>query len=654
MSKRDSRPDATGAAPSRATATGREAATPTPIDGGAGSTRLDVLREAGLLDPTPDASFDRLTRVAARMNAAPIAFINFIDDHRQFIKSAFGMDGGLPDSRELPLVGGFCERVVATGAPLLLTDARLDPHFAGSLPVRALGLVSYCGVPLRLSEDGPVLGALSVCDRVPRDWSADQLGNLLDLAGAVATEVMLRRQVELQRRTKLALRRSQHQLEHATVAGSVGLWYWDLTSEVIDWTVLCKRIFGFADDQSVTYARFLGVIHPQDRDNVDEGVQAALRGEAPYHETFRVIWPDGSIRWINSRGAPVRNEDGVAVAMSGAAFDVTLNKHTELKLRASEHGLRARNDNLQTQVEARTAELQNLSRHLLHVSENEKSRLASELHDELGAYLTVLRMDLAAIQRGLRETAPALLPRLDRALATLAETTDIKRRIVEGLRPSLIDTFGLEKALQMHVEQFAGTSGLQWRLDVEPELPVLDEHRAIALYRIVQEALNNSAKYARATQVSVNLHEVAGGVRLTVADDGTGLPPGWRGRPGSHGIAGMRQRVEFFGGRFEIGPGPGGRGTQVSATVPRAEVAAHAPSANQLDAIDPNATLDLNLLAGRNVGLINLAAGLDGHASPPGEPDAPADAADPCAAPSELIPPLDLPRRTDGTDPADA
>ncbi|WP_085314371.1 PAS domain-containing protein [Derxia lacustris] len=537
----------------------------------ADAARLDALREADLLNAAPEASFDRLARLAARLLAAPVALINFVDVDRQLLKSAIGMEGCLPASRELPLVAGFCERVVETGRPLVLDDARLDPQLAQSLPVCQLGLIAYCGVPLALA-DGRVLGAFGVADRVPRRWTPEQLADLADLAGAALTEIELRRQLGAQRRTKQALRRSQDQLEHATLAANVGLWFWDLATDRLDWTPQCKRLFGLDDAAEIDYPGFLAALHPQDRNEVDGAVHAALASGQPYQATFRSVWPDGSVHWLNSRGTALPGDNGQPIAMTGAVFDVTAGKHAELKLRASEHGLRAINDSLQNQVEARTAELQNLSRHLLHVIENEKSRLASELHDELGAYLTVLRMDLAAIQRGLRSDAPALLPRLDRALATLAETTDIKRRIVEGLRPSLIDTLGLEKALQMLVEQFAAGSGLSWQLDVEPELPLLDEHRAIALYRIVQEALNNSAKYARARRVGVDLREVAGGLRLTVTDDGCGLPEDWRGRPGSHGIAGMRQRVEFFGGRFEIGPGPKGVGTQIVASVPRGDL----------------------------------------------------------------------------------
>jgi len=535
----------------------------------AATARSDALRDADLLDAAPEPSFDRLTRLAARLLAAPVAMINFLDRDRQLVKSAVGLDALLPPVRELPLMRGFCEYMAATGAPLVVDDARLNAQFADTPAVRDWGLLAYCGVPLAL-DDGQVLGAIAVFDFAPRRWTPEQVADLADLAGAALTEIRLRSQLSAQRRIKDALRRADQQLNHATLAANIGLWFWDLTTDRLDWTAQCKQLFGLAPDAPIDHRGFLAALHPQDRIPTDEAVQRSLATREPYQVTFRSVWPDGSVHWLNARGAGIYHDrNGTAHAMSGVVIDVTAVKQTEMKLRASEEGLRVMNENLQIQVEERTAELQDLSRHLLRVIEYEKARLASELHDELGAYLTVLRMDLAAIQRGLRSDAPGLIPRLDRALATLGETTDIKRRIVEGLRPSLIDTLGLEKALEMLTDQFARTSGLKWRLTVDPTLPLLDEHRSIALYRIVQEALNNIAKYARAGNVSIDLQQVAGGVRLEVADDGIGLPGDWRGRPGSHGIAGMRQRVEYFGGRFEIGAGPDGVGTCIVATVPR-------------------------------------------------------------------------------------
>jgi signal transduction histidine kinase len=220
---------------------------------------------------------------------------------------------------------------------------------------------------------------------------------------------------------------------------------------------------------------------------------------------------------------------------------------------------------LEQEVTARTEELSELSTYLQAVREEEKSRLARDIHDELGGILVGAKMDVAwAVQRA-KTALPEVAEKLDRALAILDEGVEMKRRIIEELRPTLLDNLGISAAIDWQVRQACERAGLHCELNLaDIELP---PEVAIALYRIVQEALTNIVKYASARNVDVDLIGDEDGVSLVVHDDGAGLPAGVESSRLSHGIAGMRQRVRALNGSFRIGSKPGS-GTTIEVFIP--------------------------------------------------------------------------------------
>lgn len=230
---------------------------------------------------------------------------------------------------------------------------------------------------------------------------------------------------------------------------------------------------------------------------------------------------------------------------------------------AEQRALRERQAELASLVRDRTVELETLASHLQSVSENEKSRLARELHDELGAILTASRMDISWVKQRLGAENPTLVQKLERALTHIDQGIHAKRRIIEGLRPTTLTTLGFVTAAHDLVRETAAQAG--WRLDLD--LPETDPHfpddLAIALFRILQEALTNAAKYARATEVRISLECEEGMVRLEIQDNGAGFEPG-ETQLKTHGLLGMRQRVTGQGGRLEVSSRPGG-GTLIRA-----------------------------------------------------------------------------------------
>jgi len=253
-----------------------------------------------------------------------------------------------------------------------------------------------------------------------------------------------------------------------------------------------------------------------------------------------------------------------------AAVLIGLNKllarYSAARARADSALLQA-NQQLNDLVEQRTAELTELSQHLIRVSEEEKAKLARELHDTLGSNLTAINMDLNWILRRLPEGGREVRERLQRALQMLTDTVELKHQVIEGLRPSQLDNLGLSYAMRSHCSEFTSRTGLPCEVDVVEDFDDLDPTWSIAFYRIAQEALTNIAKHAQATRVRISLQRESGGIRLCVVDDGVGIAEDSQAKAKSHGVIGMRERMRQIGGRLVVRHGSG-KGTVVDAFIP--------------------------------------------------------------------------------------
>jgi signal transduction histidine kinase len=233
-------------------------------------------------------------------------------------------------------------------------------------------------------------------------------------------------------------------------------------------------------------------------------------------------------------------------------------------------GLRAASEryakDLESLIEARTRELSALSTHLQEVSEKEKSQLARNLHDELGGLLTAAKIDLSWLQS--RVPDPALQERLAQLGGVLDEAMDLKRRVVEDLRPSLLDHFGLPTALRAYVDSTCAKAGLRADLELPEDGAPMPKETAIALFRIVQEGITNIIRHAGARSVTLRFNVERAACRFTLSDDGQGFDAADPKFRWSHGLMGMRQRVRALGGQFELESAPGS-GTTLRVSIPR-------------------------------------------------------------------------------------
>ena len=262
---------------------------------------------------------------------------------------------------------------------------------------------------------------------------------------------------------------------------------------------------------------------------------------------------------------------GIAIMALGGllAFYMYL-KQTQSLLASGERekdSLQRERDQLDLQVKERTANLAELATHLQNVREDERGHLARELHDELGALLTAAKLDVARLKSRLPPNLPEVLERLAHLTNTLNSGIALKRRIVEDLRPSSLTHLGLVASLEILAREFEERSGLSITTDLEHV--ELDGAAQLTVYRLVQESLTNISKYADATQIIVNLQNMDSYISIEVHDNGNGFDVG-KAVPSSHGLSGMRHRVEAGGGRLTV-TSEKGSGTRIYAVLPKSD-----------------------------------------------------------------------------------
>jgi signal transduction histidine kinase len=244
-------------------------------------------------------------------------------------------------------------------------------------------------------------------------------------------------------------------------------------------------------------------------------------------------------------------------------------KRREVERRLGE--LARQQDELVQRLEAGQRYFQQLARSVWRVQEDERRRLARELHDGIGQNLTALLHLLRRARDALDGDREVVRNVLDRGHGLAASTLEDTRALSRLLRPQILDDLGLEPALRWLVRTFAETHGIDVRLDLEQPLPPLDADRSTLVFRAVQESLTNVARHADAHRVDVSLRRQDDRVRLRIEDDGRGCESSGAASAGADGrgsgIGGMRDRVRLFSGRFSIDSAPG-RGFSVMIDFP--------------------------------------------------------------------------------------
>jgi signal transduction histidine kinase len=233
--------------------------------------------------------------------------------------------------------------------------------------------------------------------------------------------------------------------------------------------------------------------------------------------------------------------------------------------------LRDQKQELERLVEDRTRDLAALSTHLQGVSEQEKSALSRELHDELGGLLVAARMDLSWLQQRLPTGDPGIEQRFRRIHESLSAGVDLKRRVVEELRPTLLDNMGLFAALRWQFKETCRRTGLRCSETIPDKELRFNPDASIGVFRIAQEALTNILKHAEAKTAELTVEVDADTFILRISDDGKGIPANRLQTITSHGLASMRHRIAALGGSWDV-RSPATGGTVVTAMIPLAKM----------------------------------------------------------------------------------
>jgi signal transduction histidine kinase len=306
--------------------------------------------------------------------------------------------------------------------------------------------------------------------------------------------------------------------------------------------------------------------------------------ECPIFRAFRqgdsaridcdVLWrADGSSFHAEYSSYPIV-EDGQITGAVVTFTDISERKRAEELLRRAHEDLERRVAERTAELHSTNERLRQLSAHAENVREAERTRIAREIHDELGSVLVALKMDAGWLARKL-DGEPALQAKAA-SMARLIDNAVVDvGRIITDLRPSILDHQGLWAALEWYSQEFSEVTGLRvrWGANVSDSAPEPGDALATATYRMFQEILNNAARHANATAVEVRLTAVRTALTLEVRDNGRGITMEQLWRPNAHGVLGMKERARHFSGTFEIGPADGG-GTLVRIQLPFSESAA--------------------------------------------------------------------------------
>jgi PAS domain S-box-containing protein len=376
----------------------------------------------------------------------------------------------------------------------------------------------------------------------------DQSGQVYRIAG-IATDITERKLAEE------ALRESEERFRQLTENINEVFWLRspDL-KQLLYISPMFEKVCGHTRESLYAGGPEL-LVHPEDRPGVMETLKNLAGRE--FEIEYRIVTKAGEVRWLRDRGFPIRNASGQLYRFGGVAEDITDRRESEDRLKASSERLRA------------------LSASLQSAREQEATRIAHQIHDDMGGILTGLRWELEAFEKMIHQPAHAgQLRAMQEKLATMMGLTDttinVVRRIASELRPSILDDLGLLEAIEWQTQQFQARTGIQCCCDCSLQSIPLGDAQSTSVFRIVQEALTNILRHAQATEVGVAMKQEDDFFTLTVADNGRGITADEKSSRNSLGLLGIEERVHLIGGCLDIVGRPG-QGTTLHVRVPLAK-----------------------------------------------------------------------------------
>ena len=392
-------------------------------------------------------------------------------------------------------------------------------------------------------DDGSVVWWSSRCGPVYHD-------------GDIESVIIVTRDISERYRIELALRNSERLNRSVVEVLAEGIVVHDRDGTIIASNKAAHEILGRTAEN--TYGRSShdpewDVIHEDGGPfpGKDHPAMVALStGQSQRDVVMGVMRPDGERAWISVNAEPIWDDGHQDILSAVASFsDITEQRASERALRESRERLRA------------------LTTHLQEVREEEKGLIAREVHDELGSTMTALKLGLSWLESRLDDADPVIFEKLDSMSTLLDQAVTTVRRLVTRLRPTILDDLGLLAALEWQLREFAQYSQVQVSDNLHDQVIQVSRGKALAIYRVLQEALTNIAKHARASKVRLDCWDRAGILHITLEDDGEGINETTTLSPTSHGLRGMYERIGSVGGKLQI-LGTPGEGTVITIDIP--------------------------------------------------------------------------------------
>lgn len=300
----------------------------------------------------------------------------------------------------------------------------------------------------------------------------------------------------------------------------------------------------------------LGCLHPDDRESFYRLMRQSIKKATHWNWEGRIVLHSNQeIKWVNLR-AKFRKTDSLGTLWKGFMVNITQNKQAEIELKQSRQRLRE------------------LSSHIEKIKEEERTRIAREIHDEIGVLLTALKLDLAWLTQRLPAKDSALHEKSLGMVNLLDTAGRAANDLVHSLRPGSLDCFGIVATIEIEANEFSKRTGIPCRITKSSDNIDVPDEQSITLFRVFQETLNNIMKHAAARQVQVQIlkqpsqTDAAGPcVELVVTDDGCGFDETARNKPRSFGLRGMQERIDQLGGKVTISSQPG-KGTTIAVRLP--------------------------------------------------------------------------------------
>jgi len=393
---------------------------------------------------------------------------------------------------------------------------------------------------------------------------------IFDDNGKLVGAVHIAKDITDRKNTEQSLRESEERLRVALSASQMGTWRWDPATNQDTRDASFNGILGLeAVESTQPVEDFLQRVHPEDRDMVDGEIQRTLREHCTYVAEFRIVRPDGTVRWLRDQGKPLYDEDDHILYLTGAVIDITERKRAE-------EALQKARDELEIRVEQRTADLaranvqlRSLASELSLAEERLRRRIAMDVHDHVGQNLAISKIKIESLRES--ATSPELAEDLEEIRDLIAQTIESTRSLTFELSPPVLYELGFEAAVEWLVRQTRQQYGLSADFKAEGQTKPLDNNVRVLLFQAVRELLVNVAKHAQAHNVTVSTRRVGNEIRVSVEDDGVGFDISQTGshdyKTGGFGLFSIRERLGHIGGRLEVESRPG-LGTRVTLTAP--------------------------------------------------------------------------------------